>query len=143
MRFGQRADTVTLSTVFTLDCTSVLRRSADVLFLVSRCRVLVLIHCCPTSTALPVRGFSPSCVQVAATSSTRAEQSARMGLAPSKPSGVSVAGTVVTTGPDGRRLVKAAFTNGACAASFTSTEMDVVTVNAAKEESDKDREAAR
>ena len=67
-----------------------------------------------------------------------------MGLAPSRPSGPPVpTGSVVVTGPDGRKLVKPAFTSGACAASFTSTEMDVVTVNAAQEETEKDREAAR
>ena len=63
-----------------------------------------------------------------------------MGLVPSS-SGRTV-GSGITLGPDGR-IIKSAFSNGVCAASFTSTEMDVVVMNAGKVETDKDRELAR
>ena len=63
-----------------------------------------------------------------------------MGLVPSSTARPTAAG--ISVGPDGR-IIKSAYSNGVCAASFTSTEMDVVTMNGGKVETDKDREEAR
>lgn len=72
--------------------------------------------------------------EVSASAESRKADSARLGMAPSAPS--SAAGTDAPA-------VAGAKSSGACAASFTSTDMDIVTRFVPQVETEADRQRAR